>query len=298
MKPMAPLNAMRAFEAAARTGSFTNAARELGVSSPAVSQQVKLLEDYWNETLFIRQGNRISLTGAGQIAYPQIAQAITAMTEVSDRMQRRTQRIRRFSLSASQSVAETWLAPRLAGLGLLAAKAGLSIRVDEDPIDFVRDKVDMRIFFGHDLYGDYQVETLFADSLVAVAAPQFIVDHGRSLVTLPDKLFIHTDWGRGFASSPDWTTALLGLRQIDRDVGWQVESSSAAIKFAKHGAGVALVPRMMAADDLSSNRIALMEFEPTILAQEYRLAYPKRLQSNAQIQQIIRALKSASDSSS
>ena len=54
MTPTAPLNALKAFEAAARTGSFTPAAAELGVSSPAVSQQVKLLEAFWQQAYFIR----------------------------------------------------------------------------------------------------------------------------------------------------------------------------------------------------------------------------------------------------
>jgi len=70
------LNALRAFEVAARAGSFSNAAREMGVSSAAISQQVKLLEEFWGKTLFIRQGNRISLTEAGQSAYPQLGQSI------------------------------------------------------------------------------------------------------------------------------------------------------------------------------------------------------------------------------
>ena len=61
-----PLNALRAFEIAARTGSFSNAAREMGISSAAGSQQVRLLEEIWGLKLFIRQGNRIALTEAGQ----------------------------------------------------------------------------------------------------------------------------------------------------------------------------------------------------------------------------------------
>ncbi|MEM7215736.1 MAG: LysR family transcriptional regulator [Pseudomonadota bacterium] len=107
-----PLNAMRAFEAAARTGSFTAAGRELGVSSPAISQQVKHLEDLWNQALFIRQGNRLSLTDAGQAAYPQLAQAMGNLTALSDKMQSNEPRKTRLVLSAPHSVAETWLAEK------------------------------------------------------------------------------------------------------------------------------------------------------------------------------------------
>lgn len=70
MRGLPPLNALRAFEVAARTGSFVQAGAELGVTAAAVSQQVKLLEDHLGKRLFHRQGNRITLTDAGRTAYP------------------------------------------------------------------------------------------------------------------------------------------------------------------------------------------------------------------------------------
>lgn len=295
MDKNAPLNALRAFEAAARTGSFTNAARELGVSSAAISQQVKLLEDFWQETLFIRQGNRISLTEAGQTAYPQLAHAMSELGALSAKMQRKRQRKKRLTLSVPQSVAETWLAPKIAGLAHADALVPLSIRVEEDPVDLMLNKVDLRIFYGHDLYGEYQVEALFADRLIAVASPGFAKRHGVDLEALEDSSFIHTDWGRGFASSPDWETALLGQRGVDRSSGLLVQSSSTALNFAKHGLGVALVPSMMAADDLAAGRITKMEFEPLELTQNYMLAYTKRLRSNPEVRLILEKLRNAQE---
>lgn len=290
-----PLNALRAFEAAARTGSFASAGREFGVSSAAISQQVRLLEDYWQETLFIRQGNRLSLTDAGQAAYPQLAHAMTALGALSAKMQRKEQRKKRLTLSAPQSVAETWLAPKLAALAGADAVAPFDIRIGDDPVDLVRDKVDMRIFYGHDLYNDYQVETLFSDRLLAVASPEFAARHGKELGTVQDRFFIHTDWGRGFASSPDWETALLGQRNIDRNIGLRVQCSSTALNFARHGMGVALVPAMMAADDLAAGRVVQMGFAPLALTQEYRLAYPKRLHANPKVQLVLDALRADGD---
>ncbi len=292
MNAIAPLNALRAFEAAARTGSFTNAASELGVSSAAVSQQVKLLEDFWQETLFIRQGNRISLTDAGQTAYPELAHAMYTLGALSDKMQRKEQRQKRLTLSAPQSVAETWLASRLAALDLCETRAPLSIRVEEDPIDLVNDKVDMRIFYGHDLYGDYHIETLFSDRLLAVACPEFAACHDNRLEAVNDRQFIHTDWGRGFASSPNWAAALREYRDVNRDLGLLVQSSSTALNLARHGLGVALIPSKMAADDLAAGRIVQMDLAPQNLTQDYRLAVPKRLLSNPEVQIIIEALQS------
>lgn len=75
MRNLPPLNAMKAF-AAARTGSFTRAARELGVSSAAVSQQVRNLEIFFGKQLFSRNGNRLAMTDAGRAIYPQTARAV------------------------------------------------------------------------------------------------------------------------------------------------------------------------------------------------------------------------------
>lgn len=292
MKRIAPLNALRAFEAAARTGSFTKAARELNVSSAAISQQVKLLEEFWEETLFIRQGNRIWLTDSGQTAYPELAAAMTRLWDLSDRMQRTTSRRKRLILSAPPSVAETWLASKLSTLDLNRLETPLHIRVEDDPVDFESDQIDMRVFYGHDLYGDFQVVPLFSDVMIAVAAPQYAVQFDHKLDDVPDQNFIHTDWGPGFASSPDWNTALDGRRIIDRSAGQLVGHSSTALRFARGSLGVALVPQEMAAMDLKSGTVVRMKMTPIPLQQDYRIAHPKRLNSHPSVQMVVAALLS------
>ena len=288
MAETAPLNALRAFEAAARTGSFTNAALELGVSSAAVSQQVKVLEEFWRETLFIRQGNRIFLTEAGQTAYPQLAQAMDALATLSLKMQRKASHKRRLTLSAPQSVAETWLAPLLARA---PKPLSLNIRVDEDPVDWATENIHMRIFYGHDLYGEYQTETLFSDQIVAVANPQFVERHGKVLDELGDSAFIHTDWGRGFASSPDIVFALETNRVIDRTKGLQVQSSSTALNMARHGLGVALVPAKMAQSDIALGAVQEMNYRSVASTYSYQMAFPKRLKSNRTVLAVLAALQ-------
>ena len=175
-----PLKPLRAFEAAARTGSFAAAARELKVTSAAVSQQVKVLERYWGRTLFLRQGNRLSLTEAGLTAYPPLANALTAIGDLSERMQGISRRAR-FVLSALPSVAETWLPLRLAAWIGDGGDRQVDIRIEDDPIDFNRDRVHMRIFHGHSLYADYCTEVLFHDRIIAIATPAIIACHGASV---------------------------------------------------------------------------------------------------------------------
>lgn len=286
----APLNALRAFEAAARTGSFTAAASELGVSPPAISQQVKLLEEFWQQKLFIRQGNRLSLTDAGQAAYPQLAQAMSSLSALSAKMQSDERRKPRLVLSAPHSVVETWLPRKLAGMISAEDYVPVDIQIDDDPIDFVRDKIDMRIFFGHDLYGDYQITKLFTDSLIAIASPAFVSRFGGVLQDLPDRYLIHTHWGSGFASSPKWEAVLSNRNAINRDLGMSVRSSSTALNFAREGFGVALVPAAMAAEDISAGRVQRMDVSPMELPSGYRIAYPKRLKSHPTVLRVLNAL--------
>ncbi|MGI9513193.1 MAG: LysR substrate-binding domain-containing protein [Anderseniella sp.] len=286
---MAPLNALRAFEAAARTGSFANAARELGVSSAAVSQQVKLLEDFWDRTLFIRQGNRIALTDAGLTAYPRLGQSMATLEDLSGIMSR-TGRRKRLVVSAPQSVAETWLAQKLSTLDISDLGTSLDVRVEDDPIDFVRDKVDLRVFYGHDLYGDYQVETLFSDHLVAVASPEFVARFGVSPGEIEDRHLIHTDWGRDFSTSPSWSMVIPEERIIDHNLGLRAQASSTALRFALKNFGAALIPQTIAADDLSAGRLVKLNSPTVPMQHDYLIAYPKRLASNAAIRAVIQAL--------
>ena len=285
-----PLNALRAFEVAARTGSFSNAAREMGVSSAAISQQVKLLEEFWGKTLFIRQGNRISLTEAGQSAYPQLGQSIAQLGELSDQMRRVDQK-KRLVLSAPESVAETWLASKLSAIRTAGLSTSLEIRVENDPVDFARDKVDLRIFYGHDLYRDHKIIRLFSDHLIAVASASFITEHGCKIDLIKDEHLIHTDWGRDFATSPNWSAAYPADRIIDLNAGLRVQASSIARNFAEQGFGVALIPERIVLESLRAEHLVKLQMPAIPMKHDYLIAHSKRLEASHAVQVIIQALK-------
>lgn len=291
MKAVIPLNALRAFEVAARTGSFANAAREIGVSSAAVSQQVKVLEGFWGKQLFIRQGNRITLTDAGLTAYPVLGQSMDALEGLSDLM-RRTERRKRVVISAPQSVANTWLASKLSALCSSELDTPIDIRVADDPVDFIHDKIDMRIFYGHDLYGDYQIERLFSDILVAVASPEFVMEHGQNLQEINDGHLIHTDWGRDYSTSPNWSSAFDENRIVDHNVGLRVQASGAALVFAMQGFGVALAPAKMAEMFLNAGTVQKLDLDPIPMRHDYKIAFPKRIAGNSLINTILDVLRS------
>ncbi|WP_166416003.1 LysR substrate-binding domain-containing protein [Cochlodiniinecator piscidefendens] len=288
--PHLPLNALRAFEAAARTGSFSHAAREMGVSSAAISQQVKLLEEFWGKTLFVRQGNRIALTEAGQSAYPQLGQSFEQLGKLSDKMRRVDQK-KRLVLSAPESVVETWLAPKLSAIRTTELSNSLEIRVENDPVDFARDKVDLRIFYGHDLYTDHTIIPLFSDHLIAVASVAFVTEHGCEIDQIKDEHLIHTDWGRDFATSPNWNDAFAMKRVINRNAGLRVQASSIARSFAEQGFGVALIPERMVLESLHAKHLVKLPMPAIPMKHDYLVAHPKRLEASQTAQVIIQALK-------
>ena len=260
MPDLPPLNALRAFEVAARCGSFVLAGGELGVTAAAVSAQVRALEDNLGKQLFLRQGNRITLTDAGRALYPRLEGALTEIAAISAQVGATRSRPG-LVISCLPSLAEHWLVPALRGF---PAGGGLEIRVEDDPVSLARDGADLRLAYGATLYPDHRIEPLFADSFVPVCAPDFHRPDG--IAALPDSAFIHTDWGPAYATQPSWPAwlALARIRRLaDPARGLRTGTTGLALTAARDGLGLALVPARRAAPDVAAGRLVLPD--PTAL---------------------------------
>src|SRR5882724_6637044 len=192
MEKLPPLNAVRAFEVAARAGSFTLAATELGVSSAAVSQQVRNLEDWFGKQLFLRSGNRIALTDAGHAIYPQASRALGDIAAIGRRMLEGGLKTR-LVVSVPFSLAELWLAPRLAALLDTFLQMAIDVRVEDDPVDIARQNIDLRISYGDYHYPGLKLVRLVHDEVLPVCAPEFWRRNGNGasgLAGLHDSMFI------------------------------------------------------------------------------------------------------------
>ena len=251
-----PLNALKAFEAAARTGSFVLAARELGVSSAAVSLQVRNLEAFLNKRLFTRTNNKIALTDAGMAIYPGSAAALNGIAAITGRLLGRDGRAR-LVVSALPSLAERWLAPRLADFARAEPGVGMAVRVEDDPVDFVRHRIDLRVTYGGHLYPAYRAVHLFRDEVTPLHAPAYparFEDQGGRL-RVPDEHLIHVAWGEAFASEPSWDDWFRAANLPPRPAtarGTHVASSSLAIVLAARGMGVALGQKRLAGAEIAS----------------------------------------------
>ena len=182
-----PLNALRVFETAARKGSFVAAGEELGVTSAAVSLQVRTLENWLGRELFFRRNNQIRLTDAGEDLYRNAAQSLTEIATFTQSIQQGGSR-QSVTISAVPSVAERWL-PRV----LARADLPCPIRIEsaEDPLDWERSGVDIHISYGARNYPDFVHTELFRDHVQPLAAPWF----NAEISSLTGDMLIETDWG-------------------------------------------------------------------------------------------------------
>lgn len=227
------LNALRAFEAAARCGSFVLAAAELGVSAAAVSQQVKQLETQMARRLFLRQGNRILLTDAGREIYPTLEAAFREIGKIT-----------RFG--AGRGVAGRlvisvlpWLAPWLVS-ALQGYEAPFEIRTEADPVALTRGEADLRLTYGGYLYPDHKVQPLFTDQMVIVSAKAHSLP--KDLTALSQ---IHIHWGAAYASLPGWALWHSGQRVAMPDPAraLMVSDPSTALGLVRDGNRTAILPK-------------------------------------------------------
>lgn len=275
--PLPPLNAIKAFEAAARCGSFALAADELGVTPAAVSQLVRKLEQFLGKTLFTRFNNRIVLTDAGQAVFSGVTPALHDIAETVQRVARTLSR-RKLVVSAIPSVAECWLAGALARFLSKHPRLRVDFRVQEEPVDLSGSGVDIRIGYGRSATQETVHEELLRDVVLPLCAPSFLSRHGGSVAFTSrlSKDLIHTLWGSTYGSNPtwrDWFAAFAPEHRIDMAAGHLVDASRFALHLAREGTGIALGHRWLAQDDIVAGRLIVLSPQSLALGQSHTISY-------------------------
>src|SRR5512138_1146449 len=154
-----PLSAIRAFEAAARHGSFTRAADELGMTQAAVSYQVKLLEDRVSTPLFVRQPRRVVLSEAGKRLAPAVAEAFQLLNAAFANLRETDENV--LSVTAVNTFCTNWLVPRLGTFQV--AHPTIAVRLDASSrlVDFTREEIDIGIRAGKGKWPGLKAHPLF-----------------------------------------------------------------------------------------------------------------------------------------
>lgn len=290
MLNLPPLNALKSFESAARTGSYVAAAAELNVSPAAVSQQVRNLERFFRRKLFTRLNNRIVLTDAGLAVQAGITPALEDIAMLSQRVLAAASR-GKLVVSVIPSLAEAWFMPAFAGFAENAALR-IDLRVEEDPVDFSSGETDLRILYGSSTYPSLRMVPLFRDAVLPLCAPALAAH--TSLTTAPDDLLIHTSWGQDFASHPSWSEWFSQhepARRIDPAKGHRVGSSLLAIDFARRGLGIALGQRALAAEWINRGDLVSLDPRSLPLGYDYCAVFPAAKSRKAGLLQLIDGLR-------
>jgi LysR family glycine cleavage system transcriptional activator len=280
-----PLNALRVFEVAARKGSFVAAGEDLGVSSAAVSLQVRNLEDWLGRQLFFRRNNQIRLTDAGEDLYRNAAQSLADIAAFTQSVQQ-TAVHKSVVLSAVPSVAERWLP------GVAAAWQStypLKIISAEDPLDLERMGIDVHISFGQGHYADYVQTPLFQDEVVPMAAPDWAIKCGDLVAAQ----LIEIDWGRSFTRAPKWATWFTekGLPARDGHPAFTASGTSLALSMAEQGLGVVLGQRRLALGALKHGRLIIQDDHAMPLTSAYYAISANHNAKNRRIQALIQLLQ-------
>ena len=247
-----PLNALKAFEAAARHESFTRAAEELCVTQGAVSHQVKALEAELGMKLFNRQRQRLVITEAGR-AY--LAVVRDAFDRIADGTQRLLQRQRggALTVSTSPNFAAKWLVHRLGRFGEAHPEIDLRVSASAHHVDFAREDIDLAVRHGDGTAAGLHVTRLCAEELFPVCSPKLINGRNplRGLADLSRFPLLHVNDRQGWSQ---WLN-FAGEAGVDPARGPVISQASMAIDAAVDGQGVALARTALAAWDLIGGRL-------------------------------------------
>ena len=292
MLRLPPLNALKSFEAAARTGRYVAAAAELNVSAAAVSQQVRNLESFFRRKLFTRLNNRVVLTDAGEAVQAGITPALEDIATLTRRVLAATGR-GKLVVSVIPSLAECWFMPVFASFAE-SSPLRIELRIDNDPVDFAGSEIDLRIFYAGTSYPGLQIVPLFRDQVLPLCSPDLA--KGLSMASAPDDMLVHTSWGQDFASHPsgdEWFGRYQPERRVDATKGHRVGSSQLALEFARRGLGIALGQRALAQEMIAKGELVVLDENALPLGHDYCAAYPRAKSRKQGLIALIDYLKSA-----
>ncbi|MDA8094699.1 MAG: transcriptional regulator GcvA [Betaproteobacteria bacterium] len=267
-----PLNALRAFEAAARHLSIKNAADELCVTPSAVSQLLKTLELHLGVALFRRVNRGVFLTEAGQNYLPAVRNAFRQIAEATRRVATAPD-TGILTVSVTPFFASAWLVPRLNDFQNIHPEIDLQVLTGKGLVDFSRDGVDLAIRHGLGRYPGLVSERLFAVEMIPVAAPSLAARFSAPTCSQDLTAWPHVhdvdrkDWYLWFQAQ--------GIEDIGPPRGPAFDDSGLLLKAVLAGQGAGLVPAAMAILDLAEGRLVKLADVAWPEAYAYYLVRPE-----------------------
>src|SRR5712692_991513 len=275
-RQLPPLNALKAFEAAARSESFTRAAEELCVTQGAVSHQVKALEATLGIKLFNRERQRLVITDAGREYLNVVRDALDRIAAGTERvLQRQNSGV--LTVSTSPDFAAKWLVYRLGRFAEVHPGIDLRVSATMHHIDFVREEVDVAVRHGAGSWGGLDAVRLCSEQLFPVCSPKLLT--GRNRITKPSDLLktplLHLDDSKAWSQ---WFDAA-GVAAPETSHGLVLNRASMLIDAAVDGQGIALARTALAAWDLINGRLVRPIDVSLRMSNTYWIVCPKATSS-------------------
>ncbi|MCV6588991.1 MAG: LysR substrate-binding domain-containing protein [Marinobacterium sp.] len=237
-KPLPPLNALKAFEAAARLRSLTRAAEELHVTQGAVSQQVKLLEQYLDTQLFYRKPRKLELTDAARAYLPVLTDAFNNLLSSTNELFGNDQRAL-LTIKCGTSFIHRWLMPRLHRFYQKHPEFRIRLMSAVWPSQDEVEEADLEISNGFGNWSGMQVERLTREHWMVVASPAFMA---RNLVPQAPEKLLSLPLMSTIGDRENWQVWFRrqGVMDIHPEPVLESDTSTMAIEAAITGCGLLL----------------------------------------------------------
>jgi LysR family transcriptional regulator, glycine cleavage system transcriptional activator len=268
-----PLGSLRVFVAAAQALSFSRAAEDLGVTTAAVSMQIRALEEYLRLPLFVRRGRNVQLTGEGARLLPRIQSALSELERALDEA-RQDRRSGALTVSMLSSFLQQWLLPRLPDFEHRHAQVDLRIHTSVAPVDFLNSDVQLAIRLGDGKWPQLSVHRLMDDWLVPVCTPRLLERHGPVATArdLERHKLLH-------GKSEPWETWIKGEDPVDwlelwAERGSTFDDSTALLRMAQIGQGLALARWSLVCGEVAQGQLVLASRRVVKMRRGYYLVCP------------------------
>jgi LysR family glycine cleavage system transcriptional activator len=274
-----PVHALRALEACVRLKSFARAAEELGVTSSAVTQHIRTVEDWVGKPLFLRRGRYVVPTDVADAAMPSLREGFDRLMEGTRLLRQADRKSHVVSISAPPSFASKWLLPRLATFRETYPQFEAWVSSDLKLVDFSTSDIDICIRYGPGGYSGLVAEQVLSECVIPMASPDFVARLGP--FTKPSDLLgvplLHDMGAESDPASPSWWTWFdaRGFDDLHALEGPRYNEPALVVDEAVAGKGIALVKRAIAEADVRAGRLVPLLNDKTPLSFAYWLVWPR-----------------------
>lgn len=264
---MPPLTALRAFEAAARTGSLTQAAIELNVTHAAISQQVKRLEAWFHTPLLRRAGRGVEPTAEGALYAAELVEGFNVLRQASEALSHKRE-VSPLKITSTPAFASNWLLPRLQRFSQRNPDVGFTIAPTTEAIDFGRSDYDVAFRYGPGGWKGMETELAVRSNFILVGARDLVARY--SFKRTED--FAAAPWVQ--ETGTDEAAKWLASRGVDMRPSQSIEMpADYCLAAIRDGQGLGLVVRLWIEDDLKASRLIELASDEADPNRGYHLCY-------------------------